>query len=128
MIEAAVAIIVANLPAFRSLLQTRGNTRIATSKQNAPSRYINTIGASNTNTSRSAIKRHSVELESLHSSQEGIFEDRAPRSRDVDVFSRGNAENSTPTLRRSPSLEPKQRWNEDPFSTPKDLKIGLAVG
>ena len=69
-IEAAVAVLVANLPAFRSLLRTAGNTRRTNSPRTKPSNLTAYAHGSHATTSRSAIKRHSMELESLHSADE----------------------------------------------------------
>jgi hypothetical protein len=78
-IEAAVAVLVANLPAFRSLLRTAGNTRRTNSPRTKPSNLTAYAHGSHATTSRSAIKRHSMELESLHSADE-IF--GSPREHD----------------------------------------------
>ena len=69
-IEAAVAVLVANLPAFRSLLRTAGNTRRTNSPRTKPSNLPAYAHRSHATTSRSAIKQHSMELESLHSADE----------------------------------------------------------
>lgn len=80
-IEAAVAVIVANLPAFRSLLRTRGNTRNEKYSGSSLERGATGYSAgSHANTSRSAIKRPAeIELESLHSNE------------DADIFAKASA-------------------------------------
>lgn len=72
-IEAAVAVVVTNLPAFRSLLRNRGDT----GDRKLQSRYIpgysngytNTIG-SRTNRGKTTIVGRTMEMESLHSSDD----------------------------------------------------------
>ena len=74
-IEAAVGTIVANLPAFRSLLTNRGQTRnITSAKQSGSDGYPSSatfggsaFGGSRKNNSQSAIIGRETELESLHS-------------------------------------------------------------
>jgi rhodopsin domain-containing protein len=69
-IEAAVAVLVANLPAFRSLLRTAANTRRTNSPRAKSGNLTAYEQGSHATSSRSAIKRHSMELESLHSADE----------------------------------------------------------
>lgn len=70
-IEASVAVIVANIPAFRSLLRSHNSTQLSTSDRNKASVYP-TLG-SRTNTSKSGTRRTPLELESLHSFEDDIF-------------------------------------------------------
>lgn len=70
-IEASVAVIVSNLPAFRSLLRKSGNGQSSASNKKTPL-YPTTVG-SRTNTSRSATRHTPMELESLHSFDDEIF-------------------------------------------------------
>lgn len=72
-IEAAVAVIVANLPAFRTLLRNSSNSGVSNSQEGYRSGYSN--GFSNTirskmNRGRSNIVGRVVEMESLHSYEE----------------------------------------------------------
>ena len=68
-IEAAVAVIVANLPAFRTLLRNSGNSGVSKTQEGYRAGnlgYSYKIG-SKTNNGRSTIVGRSVEMESLHS-------------------------------------------------------------
>lgn len=69
-IEAAVAVIVANLPAFRTLLRNSGNSGVSKTQDGYRAGYLNgysyTIG-SKTKKGRSTVVGRSVEMESLHS-------------------------------------------------------------
>ena len=82
-IEAAVAVLVANLPAFRSLLTNRGNAQ-STSDRNKISAYTTAIG-SRTNNSKSGARRAPLELESLHSFEDEIFGKRIIQSQDFEM-------------------------------------------
>jgi hypothetical protein len=67
-IEAGVAVIVANLPAFRSFLKNRGQTRGSSGKPGGCDHYARSKSfRSGRNTSQGAIIERGVELESLHS-------------------------------------------------------------
>ncbi|RFU35034.1 hypothetical protein B7463_g1268, partial [Scytalidium lignicola] len=71
MIEAAVAVVVANLPAFRTLLRKNSspgpsNSQVARRRTG----YTTTIGTKANNIRRSALFRRDMELESLHSEDE----------------------------------------------------------
>ena len=73
-IEAAVAVVVANLPAFRSLLRTRGKTGASGSSQE---RYRGATGGSNAYSDHMTSSRgrpsrlgRNMEMESLHSSDD----------------------------------------------------------
>jgi hypothetical protein len=88
-IEAAVGTIVANMPAFRSLLKSRGQTRIEVGKGITGGNSGYTRGTSfggKTNGSQSAIIDRGAELESLHS-----FEGEVGKGRGrVEVFEAGD--------------------------------------
>ena len=79
-IEAAVAVIVANLPAFRSLLRKKGQTGYSNSKGDRGQYTIGSKGS----TSQSGINRRGVELESLHSFEEEISGEERARAREFD--------------------------------------------
>lgn len=72
-IEAAVAVVVTNLPAFRSLFRSRGDTRDTKSQgryiPGYSNGYTNTIG-SRSNRGKTTIGGRTMEMESLHSSDD----------------------------------------------------------
>jgi hypothetical protein len=72
-IEAGVAVVVTNLPGFRSLFRMHGNTSISESqdqyRSGYSSGYKNTIG-SKMSKGRAALVGRTIEMESLHSSDD----------------------------------------------------------
>jgi hypothetical protein len=120
-IEAAVAVVVANLPAFRSIIRNRGNTGISDSKRERNTAYPTTVGTK-VNTSRSAIMRRDVELESLHSFEDEIGGKSKVRVRDIERAGEGDI-----VMTKHVSVELRQRLegatSERPHST---LSLPLA--
>jgi len=116
-IEAAIAVIVANLPAFRSLLRKEENTQQTDSKPDRGAHYPKTIGSA----SKSAIVGRGVEMESLHSFEEVIDMTTGPGvvGGDIELGARGKI-----VMTRQVSVRSRQREAADSIEL-SSLKSGL---
>ena len=117
-IEAAVSVIVANIPAFRSLLKNRSKTKFSNSQGDRSTGYPTMIGSKG-NTSRSAIVSRGVELESLHSYEEEPGGKSKARVHDVERNGEGDI-----VMTRHVTVESRQCLAADDVETSR-MKLGL---
>jgi hypothetical protein len=117
-IEAAVSVIVANLPAFRALLRNRGNTKLSNTQGDPGTGYPTMVGSKGT-TSRSAIVSRGVELESLHSFEEELGGKSTARLQDVERSGEGDI-----VMTRHVTVESRQCLAEDDVETSR-VRLGL---
>ena len=117
-IEAAVAVIVANLPAFRSLLRNSGNTGFSKSRTGSTG-YARTIGSKGTTSKSAIVRSRGVELESLHSFDDEIDGKSRTKIRNMESSGEGKI-----LMTRHVSVSSRQRLAEDAIETSR-VKLGL---